>query len=39
MQNYIVYKQFIIQMGDPFTLFGLFSLNISYGLSIPNGGH
>ena len=26
-------------MGDPFTLLGLFSLNISYGLSIVNGGH
>ena len=33
MQNYIVYMQFIIQLGDPFTLLGLFSLNISCGLS------
>ena len=32
MQNYIVYMQFIIQMGDPFTVLGLFSLNISYRL-------
>ena len=39
MQNYIVYMQFIIQMGDPFTVLGLFSLNISYRLSIANGGH
>ena len=39
MQNYIVYMQFIIHMGVPFTLLGLFSLNISYGLSIANGGH
>ena len=39
MQNYIVYVQFIIQMGDPFTLLELFSLNISYGLFIANGGH
>ena len=39
MQNYIVYMQFIIQMGDLFTVLGLFSLNISYGLSIANGGH
>ena len=39
MQNYIVYMQFIIQMGDPLTLLGLFSLNISYGLSITNVGH
>ena len=39
MQNYIVYMQFVIQMGDPFTLLGLFSLNISYGLSIANGDH
>ena len=32
--------QFIIQMGDAFTLLGLFSLNISCcGLSIANGGH
>ena len=31
--------QFIIQMADPFTVLGLFSLNISYGLSIANGGH
>ena len=29
--------QFIIQMDDPFTLLGLFSLNISCGLSIANG--
>ena len=29
MQNYIVYMQFIIQMGDPFTLLGLFSLKTS----------
>ena len=34
MQNYIDYMQFITQMGDPFTLLGFFSLNISYGLSI-----
>ena len=39
MQNYIVYVQFIIQMGEPFTLLRLFSLNISPGLSIANGGH
>ena len=39
MQNYIVYMQFIIQMSDPFTLLGLVSLNISYGLSMANGGH
>ena len=39
MQNYIVYTQFIIQMDDPITLLGLFSLNISCGLSIANGGH
>ena len=39
MQNYIVYMQFIIQMGDLFTLLGLFSRNISYGLSIANGSH
>ena len=39
MQIYIVYIQLIIQKGDPFTLLGLFSLNISYGLSIANGGH
>ena len=31
--------QFIMQMGDPFTVLGLFSLYISYGLSIANGGH
>ena len=31
--------QFIIQMGDPFTVLGLFSFNIGYGLSIANGGH
>ena len=30
--------QFIIQIGDPFTLLGLFSLNLSFGLSIANGG-
>ena len=29
--------QFIIQIGDPFTLLGLFSLNMSFGLSIANG--
>ena len=34
MQNYIVYMQFVIQMRDAFTLPGLFSHNISYGLSI-----
>ena len=39
MQNYIVYVQFIIQMGDPFTLLELFSLNISYGFFIAIGGH
>ena len=31
--------QFIIQMDDHFTLLGLFSLNISCGLSIANGSH
>ena len=36
MQNYIVY---VIQMGDPFTVLGLFSLSISYRLSIANGGY
>ena len=39
MQNYIFSMQSIIQMGDPFTLLGLFSLNISCGLSIANGSH
>ena len=41
MQNFIVYMQFIIQIDDPFTLslLGLFSLNISYGLSIANVNH
>ena len=39
MQNYIVYMQFIIQIGNTFTVLGLFSFNISYGLSIANGGH
>ena len=39
MQSYIVYMQFLIQMGDPFTVLGLFSLNISCGLSFANGGH
>ena len=39
MQNYIVYMQFIKQMGDLFTVLELFSLNISYGLSIANGSH
>ena len=31
--------QFIIQMGDPYTLLGLFTLNISCGFSIANSGH
>ena len=39
MQNYIVCVQFILQIGDPFTLLGLFNLNISYRLSIAIGGH